>query len=46
LHGIDGNFCAGYDLKELIENMDRIGTFLLLSEGVMLAIARFFPQYY
>jgi enoyl-CoA hydratase/carnithine racemase len=35
LHGIGGNFCAGYDLKELSENKDGVGTFLLRSEGAM-----------
>lgn len=35
LHGIGGNFCAGYDLKELSENKDAVGTFLLRSEGAM-----------
>lgn len=35
LHGIGGNFCAGYDLKELSESKDAVGNFMLRSEGAM-----------
>lgn len=35
LYGVGGNFCAGYDLKELAENKETISSLLLRSEGAM-----------
>lgn len=35
LYGVGGNFCAGYDLKELSENKDNVANVLLRSEGAM-----------
>ena len=35
LFGIGGNFCAGFDLKELANNKDNVSTMLLRSEGAM-----------
>lgn len=37
LYGVGGNFCAGYDLKELTDNKDTIGNVLLRSEGAMVS---------
>jgi enoyl-CoA hydratase/carnithine racemase len=37
LYGIGGNFCAGYDLKELSENIDNVANVLLRSEGAMVS---------
>lgn len=37
LYGVGGNFCAGYDLKELSENKDTIANVLLRSEGAMVS---------
>lgn len=44
MHGTGGNFCAGYDLKELSENKDAVGTFLLRSEGAMGPTRRFIKK--
>lgn len=35
LYGIGGNFCAGYDLKELAKNKDAAASMILRSEGAM-----------
>lgn len=35
LYGIGGNFCAGYDLKELSHNKGSVSSILLRSEGAM-----------
>lgn len=37
LYGVGGNFCAGYDLKELTDNTDSIANVLLRSEGAMVS---------
>ena len=35
LFGIGGNFCSGFDLKELANNKEAAATMLLRSEGAM-----------
>lgn len=35
LYGIGGNFCSGYDLKELVANKEQVNSMLLRSEGAM-----------
>lgn len=35
LYGVGGNFCAGYDLKELAKSKETISSLLLRSEGAM-----------
>lgn len=42
LYGTGGNFCAGYDLKELTENKDQIANVILRSEGAMVSIIDIF----
>jgi enoyl-CoA hydratase len=37
LYGVGGNFCSGYDLKELANNKDAAATMLLRSEGAMVS---------
>lgn len=37
LYGDGGNFCAGYDLKELIKNKDAVSSLILRSEGAMVS---------
>jgi enoyl-CoA hydratase/carnithine racemase len=37
LYGVGGNFCAGYDLKELAENKESVANILLRSEGAMVS---------
>lgn len=37
LYGVGGNFCAGYDLKEITENKQSVGNVLLRSEGAMVS---------
>lgn len=37
LYGIGGNFCAGYDLKELSNNKDAVASLILRSEGAMVS---------
>jgi enoyl-CoA hydratase/carnithine racemase len=37
IYGVGGNFCAGYDLKELTENKDNVANVLLRSEGAMVS---------
>lgn len=38
LYGVGGNFCAGYDLKELSENNMSVANVLLRSEGAMVSL--------
>lgn len=38
LYGVGGNFCAGYDLRELSENQDTVANVLLRSEGAMVSL--------
>jgi enoyl-CoA hydratase len=38
LYGVGGNFCSGYDLKELAENKDAAATMILRSEGAMVRV--------
>jgi enoyl-CoA hydratase/carnithine racemase len=38
LYGIGGNFCAGYDLRELSEHKDNVANVLLRAEGAMVSI--------
>jgi enoyl-CoA hydratase/carnithine racemase len=40
LYGVGGNFCSGYDLKELANNKDATATMLLRSEGAMVSLWR------
>lgn len=42
LYGIGGNFCAGYDLKELAQQKDSAGPMLLRAEGAMVSLFQFF----
>lgn len=35
LYGVGGNFCSGYDLKELAKNKDASASLILRSEGAM-----------
>lgn len=37
LYGIGGNFCSGYDLKELAKNKDASASMILRSEGAMVS---------
>jgi enoyl-CoA hydratase/carnithine racemase len=37
LYGIGGNFCSGYDLKEIAANKDAVSSLLLRSEGAMVS---------
>lgn len=37
LYGVGGNFCAGYDMKELAKNKETISSLLLRSEGAMVS---------
>lgn len=41
LYGVGGNFCSGYDLKELVANKEQAQTMLLRSEGAMVRISHF-----
>jgi enoyl-CoA hydratase/carnithine racemase len=38
LYGVGGNFCAGYDLKELALDKDNVSNILMRSEGAMVSI--------
>lgn len=42
LYGTGGNFCSGYDLKELVANKEQAQTMLLRSEGAMVRIVKIF----
>jgi enoyl-CoA hydratase/carnithine racemase len=35
LYGVGGNFCAGYDLKELSASPENVTNILMRSEGAM-----------
>lgn len=38
LYGCGGNFCAGYDLKELSNNKEAAASLILRSEGAMVSL--------
>lgn len=38
LYGAGGNFCAGYDLKELVKNKETVSSLILRSEGAMVSL--------
>lgn len=40
LYGVGGNFCAGYDLKELAANKDNAASLILRSEGAMVSLIK------
>lgn len=42
LYGVGGNFCSGYDLKELANNKDAASSMILRSEGAMVSFCCFF----
>lgn len=39
LYGVGGNFCSGYDLKELVSKKEQVQTMLLRSEGAMVNVS-------
>ncbi len=38
LYGVGGNFCAGYDLREISEDKEGVMNVLLRSEGAMVSL--------
>lgn len=42
LYGVGGNFCAGYDLKELAKNKEAAASLILRSEGAMVKLQELF----
>lgn len=43
LYGVGGNFCSGFDLKELAQNPDASASLILRSEGAMVRFHFQFP---